>query len=214
MSLISKRKSNSFGGRSGHVSSVAVPLWAWLLAESRRWCSDLTVFFASVADDLGVDRTRDAVMQFRVQFGQWISCSAVTQLVVWMIIRQMLTVIDRSVGDVPDSGRFDDVADHELLDGLVFGHTSGTVSAPDGLHMSATVLCSTVVPTFGGLVGQHNTCLSGIDADCDRLPSFGSGISLQKQIQLKREEEKDVLNTRLPAFQDINNVDTGLVGIN
>ena len=48
------------------------------------------------------------------------------------------------------SGSFDNVADDELLDGLVLGRAAGAVRASHWLHVSAPLLGSTVVTTLLG----------------------------------------------------------------
>lgn len=63
----------------------------------------------------------------------------------------MLTGIARGFIDVSDSGSLDDVADHELLDGFVLGHTPGAVGATDRVNMTPAVLGASSVASFASL---------------------------------------------------------------
>ena len=84
-----------------------------------------------VPHNLGVDCAGHAVVEFRVQLGQ------------------LVAGVDAGLGDVPHGGGLDDVADHELLDGLVLGTRLGAVGAANVLDMAAAVLVTTVVSTLG-----------------------------------------------------------------
>jgi hypothetical protein len=56
--------------------------------------------------------------------------------------------VNGRLGDIPDSGSFDDVTDNKFLDRFVLGDTSGTVGATDGLHVPASVLGTASVAPF------------------------------------------------------------------
>lgn len=83
-----------------------------------------------------MDGARDAVVELRVELGQNIG------------------IPDAGLGDITDGGSLHDVADHELLDRLVFGHATGTVGAAHGLHMATVVLvASSITALLGHLAG-------------------------------------------------------------
>lgn len=63
----------------------------------------------------------------------------------------LLTIKHTGLRDVPHSCCLDNVPDDKLLDGLVFGHATGTVGAADGLNVTTALLGTTVVPPFLGL---------------------------------------------------------------
>merc|ERR550525_2172268 len=73
--------------------------------EPRRRSAILTGLARPVPHNLGVECAGHAVVEFRVQLGQ------------------LVAGVDAGLGDVPHGGGLDDVADHELLDGLVLGTT-------------------------------------------------------------------------------------------
>ena len=56
--------------------------------------------------------------------------------------------------NVPDGCGLYDVPNDELLNGLILGHTSGTVGAANRLHMAAALFGTTVVPSFLGHLGS------------------------------------------------------------
>lgn len=60
----------------------------------------------------------------------------------------ILTCVDGSLGDVTDSRSLNDVADDELLDRLVLGHTTSTVGASNGLHVSTVVFTTSSITAF------------------------------------------------------------------
>lgn len=61
-----------------------------------------------------------------------------------------LTLISASLVDISNSGGLDDVADNELFDGLVLGHTTSAVGAVDVDDVSSTVLgTATISPLLG-----------------------------------------------------------------
>lgn len=66
------------------------------------------------------------------------------------------TIEHTGLGDVPHSRCLNNVPDDKLLDGLVFGHTAGTVGAADGLNVAPAFLGTAVVPPFLGLGKQVN----------------------------------------------------------
>lgn len=94
------------------------------------WSTNSSVSFGPVTNDLGVNCTGNTVVQLRIKF--W-------QLVLW---------VDRSLGNVTDSSCLDDVPDDELLDRLVFWHTTGAVGATHWFHVATTVLCTSSIPSF------------------------------------------------------------------
>jgi len=81
-------------------------------------------------DDLGVNGARHAVVELGVQLGKGVH------------------IVDGSVGDISDGRRFDDVADHELLNGFVLGSASRAVGASNWLNVSSALLGPSVVATF------------------------------------------------------------------
>jgi len=73
----------------------------------------------------------NAVVKLSVEFGQ-----------------NSVIIIDRSVRDVTNRRRLDDVSDDKLLDGLVLGRAPGAVGAPDRLDVSAPLFRTSVVPAL------------------------------------------------------------------
>ena len=62
-----------------------------------------------------------------------------------------LTIENTRFRNVPDGCGLYDVPNDKLLNGLILGHTSGTVGAANRLHMAAALFGTTVVPSFLGL---------------------------------------------------------------
>jgi hypothetical protein len=91
-----------------------------------------------VPHDFAVDRARDAVVQFGIEF------------------RERVAGVDGRVGDVPDSGGLDNVADDKLPDGLVLGDGLGAVDATDVADVAAAVLSAAVVAALRGHLKQKN----------------------------------------------------------
>jgi len=86
----------------------------------------------SDADDVSVDRARDAVVHLGVQLGKDVS------------------VMDARLLDVPDGRLLHDVPHLEPLDGLVLGAALGAVGAADVLDMAAAVLVAAAVAALEG----------------------------------------------------------------
>lgn len=63
----------------------------------------------------------------------------------------MLTGIYGGFVDIPDSGRFDDIPNHELLDSLILRHASRAVSAPYSLNVATAVLSASSIAAFTSL---------------------------------------------------------------
>ena len=66
----------------------------------------------------------------------------------------ILTIIYTCFSNVPNGCSLHDVPDDKLLDGFVFGHTTGTVGASDGLGVSTALLGASVIPPLLGLEGE------------------------------------------------------------
>jgi len=81
-------------------------------------------------DDLGMDGTRDAVMEFCIQLGE------------------RIYVVHRRVGDIPDRGGLDDIANDKLLDRFVLGSAPRAIGTADRLHVTAPFLRTSVVSPF------------------------------------------------------------------
>jgi len=64
---------------------------------------------------------------------------------------QRIRLVDRCISNVSDSCRLDNVSDNKLLDGLVFGDTSGTVRTSNILHVSSAMFRSSIVSSLRGL---------------------------------------------------------------
>lgn len=62
-----------------------------------------------------------------------------------------LTRVDAGFSDIPDSSSLNNVADDELLDGLVLGNTTSAVGAANGIGVAAAVFGSSVIAAFAGL---------------------------------------------------------------
>ncbi len=77
-----------------------------------------------------MDSTRDAVVKLGIE------------------LRELITGVDRSLGDVSDGGGLDDVTDDELPDGLVLGATTSTVCASHVLDVTASVFGTTSVASL------------------------------------------------------------------
>lgn len=74
---------------------------------------------------------------------------------------EILTVVDRGLGDITHGSGFHDVPDDELLDRLVLRDTTGAVGATHGLYVATVVLAASSITAFLRLknskkfVGQH-----------------------------------------------------------
>jgi hypothetical protein len=62
-----------------------------------------------------------------------------------------LTLVDRGILKITNSGTLDHVTDGETLDGLVLGDAASAVEAADRLDVATSVLVATVVSSLGGL---------------------------------------------------------------
>ena len=103
MTHIDILRSGSSSGHSGLGSGSALVGSGAREAESGRRSSVLPGLAGSVPHHLGVDGAAHTVGQLGVELGQ------------------LVLGVHAGVGDVPHGGGLDDVADHELLDGLVLG---------------------------------------------------------------------------------------------
>ncbi len=107
-------------------------------------------------DDLGVDATRDAPVLLDVEFGEGV------------------LLVDRGLGNVPDGGLLNHVADQESLDGLVLGHEARAVDTAHGFNVTAALLVSSVVSSLGRLI----TCPVGVClglayiSNCNNIPQI------------------------------------------
>jgi len=99
-------------------------------SESGRGGTVLARLLGPVAHDLAVDGAADAVVQLGVQ------------------LRQRVRLVDRGLGEIPDSCRLHDVPDDELLDGLVLGHAARAVGAAHGVHVTSALLRATSIPAL------------------------------------------------------------------
>lgn len=63
----------------------------------------------------------------------------------WFVFLR-LTVDDAGIADVTEGGSLDDVANDEALDRFVLGHTTTAVGAPNGFHVTTTLLRTSAVP--------------------------------------------------------------------
>lgn len=126
--MTSERGQRNLDGLGG---SSRVDLLSILVEpDTRRWSSDSSSFPGSDSHHLGVDGTRDAVVELVVKLWEGV------------------LGVDRGLRDISDGGRLDHVSDGETLDGLVLWHTSRAVGATDRLGVSSTVLVSTVVSSL------------------------------------------------------------------
>lgn len=98
--------------------------------ESGRRSSVLATLLGSVPDHFAVNGATDAVVQLSVQLGQ------------------SVLSVDGCLSEISDGSSLNNVADDKFLDGLVLGHAAGTVGATHGLHMTAALLGTSVVPSL------------------------------------------------------------------
>jgi len=98
------------------------------VADGRR--SYATIRLGPVPHHFGVNGAGDAVVKLGVQFGQ------------------LIRLVEAGLRNVPDGSGLDDVANYELLDGLVLGDTASAVGAADRVYMATTVLGASTVPAF------------------------------------------------------------------
>jgi len=100
--------------------------------EAWRWGPDLSVFTGAVTNYFAVDSAGDTIVQLGIQ------------------LRQLELRVDAGFSDIPDSSSLNNVADDELLDGLVLGNTTSAVGAANGIGVAAAVFGSSVIAAFAG----------------------------------------------------------------
>ena len=61
---------------------------------------------------------------------------------------EVLFFVGRALPDIPPGGTVDNLSHLETLDGLILGHNTRTVHAPDGVRVSLILLSSSVVPSL------------------------------------------------------------------
>jgi len=101
--------------------------------EAFRWLAVPTLLTGTDADDVSVDRARDAVVHLGVELGKDVS------------------VMDARLLNVPDGRLLHDVPHLKPLDRLVLGAALGAVGAADVLDMAAAVLVAAAVAALEGL---------------------------------------------------------------
>lgn len=109
-----------------------------------------------------MDGARHAVVQLGVQLGQDV------------------LLVHGCLGDVPDSGRLDDVADDELLNRLVLRNATSAVGATDGLHVPTVVLApSSITPLLGLQERKQRGSISNLNVNvrlCFLIEATWKGI--------------------------------------
>lgn len=68
--------------------------------------------------------------------------------------RQILTSIDRCLGNVTNSGSLYDVSDNKLLDRLILWNATCTVGASDWLDVPTVVFTTSSITAFLGLFNK------------------------------------------------------------
>jgi len=106
---------------------IIYPNSAW---ESWWWRAVLSGFLRPVSNHFRVDCTRHAVMELGVQF------------------RQCICFVNTGISDISHCRCFHNVANDELLDGLIFWYTSGTVCTTNRVNVPSTVLTTAIISPF------------------------------------------------------------------
>jgi hypothetical protein len=114
--------------RSWTASSLLSRLGSW--RTSLWWRTNLAAFLGSIANDFAVDRARNAVVQFVVQFGQHV------------------VLVCSSLVDITNGGRLDNVADDELFDRFVLWNASSAVGAVHIYDMATSVFGASSISPF------------------------------------------------------------------
>lgn len=163
-----------------------------------RWSADSPIFLAPVTHYFTVDRTRDAIMQFRIQFWQHVLYNTLKELICRVLNMLVdLTVVYRSFGDISNCSGFYNVTDDKFFYCLVFWDTAGAICATHWLHVSTSVFGTTSISSFTSLKRAMIFRL-GCTILCNRYSIYKTGFLCIKY--------ETIYVTDFRAFNKYNNV--------